>query len=448
MITSVLCCLALAVSYYPSQAASTTFTVNTGADNTTTDGACTLREAILAANGTPANTDCGADTGAPYAIAFNIGGGGVQTIAPASAFATLARAVAINGTTQPGCSADPCIELNGAGAGAANGLTISAGNSTIEGLVINRFNGMGIELTANGANNLLGNYVGVNISGTQALANSHDGIYICCGSNSNVIGGTTAAARNVVSGNSAYGVQIDQASSGNWVQGNYVGLGADGLTPLSNHYDGIMVGRFGGTPANNNTIGRKLNGSGTGNTIANNNGNGITIGINKFDPSSDNTILGNAIFANGCLGIDLSDNLVTGCSGGVSVTANHLNCNATGPNQYQNYPVLDGAGYGGGFTTILGTLNCKPSASYVLEFFASGASDASGFGEGRTWLGTISVTTDVSGNAPFTANFVTINTLGQFVSATATDPSGNTSEFAHDVTAVFIHRLFLPLMMR
>ena len=123
---------------------------------------------LLVANGAPANADCGSDNGAPYTIAFNIAGGGVKTIAPGSGYATLIRPVTIDGATEPGCSAYPCIELNGAGAGVADGLTISAGSSTIDRLVINRFNGNGIKLTTNGGNNILGNRVGVGSSRAKA----------------------------------------------------------------------------------------------------------------------------------------------------------------------------------------------------------------------------------------------------------------------------------------
>ncbi len=439
-----LACLAI---FQPAYAASTTFTVNTNADNTTNDGLCTLREAILAADGTPANSDCGADNGKPYTIAFNIGGGGVQTIVPDSSLPAITRAVTIDGWTQPGCSADPCIELNGASAGAgANGLTISAGSSTVKGLVVNRFSGNGITVETLGGNVIQGNFIGTNITGTLGLGNKSDGVYLCCGAGNNTIGGTTASERNLISNNSHYGVQIDQSSSGNRVEDNYIGTAIDGITPLGNHYDGVIVARFGGTPSNNNTIGRMPNGSGNSNTIAFNNGNGITIGVDNSDPGSGNAILGNSIFANGCLGIDLSDTH-TGCSRGISVTTNHLNCNATGPNNYQNYPVLTSAMYGGGSTIIAGTLNCKPNTTYALEFFASVDAGYAGFGQGQTFLGTLKVTTDAFDNASFAAHFATTNTLGQFVSATATNPNGDTSEFALDVKVLSGFQVFLPFIL-
>jgi hypothetical protein len=85
----------------------------------------------------------------------------------------------------------------------------------------------------------------------------------------------------------------------------------------------------------------------------------------------------------------------------------------------------------GGSTTITGTLNSTLNATFRLEFFASGAADPSGFGEGQFFLGFTNVTTDGSGNGGFTVTLPVGAIPGQIVSATATDPAGNTSEFSH-----------------
>ena len=195
----------------PVLAAGTTFTVTTAADNTTTDGTCTLREAILAANGAPANADCGADSGAPYTIAFNIGGGGAQTITPGSALPFLTRAATIDGATQPSCSNYPCILLNGSSAGSgANGLVLDSGSdgSLVQGLVINRFAGNGITILS-GNNRISANYIGTTADGTAAAGNTGAGVMIGNGSVSavgNVVGtdgngSGDSAEGNVISGN-------------------------------------------------------------------------------------------------------------------------------------------------------------------------------------------------------------------------------------------------------
>src|SRR5262249_49479321 len=152
------------------------------------------QEAALV-TGTPTNADT--DT-----IAFNISGTVVHTISPTSALPTITDPVIIDGYTQPGASqnTDPTgfngtllIELNGASAGGASGLRISAGGSTVRGLVINRFVlpsgssddtlGNGILLQGAGGNKIEGNFVGTDTSGTQALPNTDAGIFVASPNN-------------------------------------------------------------------------------------------------------------------------------------------------------------------------------------------------------------------------------------------------------------------------
>ena len=106
---------------------------------------------------------------------------------------------------------------------------------------------------SNTVNNVIcGNYIGVNASGETALGNQLSGIGLF-GGTGNIIGGTVAGARNVISGNTNgsyydYGVFIaNPGTSGNVIEGNYIGLGADGLTPVPNYY-GVL---FAGGAANN-----------------------------------------------------------------------------------------------------------------------------------------------------------------------------------------------------
>ncbi|MDH3602705.1 MAG: thrombospondin type 3 repeat-containing protein, partial [Candidatus Tectomicrobia bacterium] len=88
------------------------------------------------------------------------------------------------------------------------------------------------------------------------------------------------------------------------------------------------------------------------------------------------------------------------------------------------FPVITSATTG----QITGTLNSTPNTEFRLEFFANSQCDPSGFGEGETFLGFTNIQTDGSGNAGFTANLPVPE--GQVVTATATDPDGNTSEFS------------------
>src|SRR5579883_1304482 len=137
--------------------------------NTNDTGPGSFRQAILDSNGA---------TG-PNTIDFNIPGMGVQTIVPASALPTITQAAAIDGTSQPGYRGTPLIELNGANAGAGvNGLRITAGNSTVKGLAINRFTNDGIQLQTQGHDLITGNYIGTDATANTKLANGGNGVEI------------------------------------------------------------------------------------------------------------------------------------------------------------------------------------------------------------------------------------------------------------------------------
>jgi hypothetical protein len=260
--------------------ASTTFTVNHAGDagdlnlgdglcGTVVAGTCTLRAAIQEANATT-----GADT-----IEFNISTTGVATITPASPLPKITRPLTIDGYSQPGArqntravgsDADLEIELSGAAAPGADGLVIHASNSTVKGLVINRWN-QGILFDDSNAtdNKVTGNYIGTDPSGTQSVGN-FAGVRFQYGSN-NTLGGTTAAERNVLSGNQFSGVSVgDGGTTGNRVVGNYIGIDASGTKDLGNAQFGVNI-----DDAPQTTIGGTT--AGTRNVISGNGMNGIAI---------------------------------------------------------------------------------------------------------------------------------------------------------------------------
>lgn len=167
-----------------------TFTVT----NTNDSGPGSLRQAII-----DSNAAVGSDT-----INFDIPGSGVRTIAPLSGFPAITDSVTIDGTSQAGFAGSPIIELNGNGSGAIC-LLIQANNSRIKGLVINRF-AQAIRIDG-GANNVVeGNYLGTSADGLSALPNGGDALSLEGGAQNNLIGGTTASARNVISGNGFSGI--------------------------------------------------------------------------------------------------------------------------------------------------------------------------------------------------------------------------------------------------
>ena len=170
-----------------------TFTVT----NTNDAGAGSLRQAII-----DANAAAGAD-----AITFNIAGGGVKTIALASALPQITGQVNLDASTQGGYAGTPLIRIDGASAGAgADGLNLSsaAGNSTLRGVMITRFAHDGI-LVQSGANGvtIAGNWIGTTGTGSTGVGNTNSGIESFA--NGTRIGGTGAFDGNVItnSGNDA-----------------------------------------------------------------------------------------------------------------------------------------------------------------------------------------------------------------------------------------------------
>jgi hypothetical protein len=303
--------------------------------------------------------------------------------------------------------------------GNATGVAIDTGasNNTIGGTTTGAGNVIsgnttdGVLLSGSGTtgNQVLTNFIGTTADGSTALGNG-TGVAIAAGASSNTIGGVQAG--NVVSGNTGDGVLItDSGTTGNRVLANLIGTTAANVHPLGNGGNGVNIE----AGASNNVIG----GAAPGNIIAFNRLAGVVV---AGSATTGDTLSLNSIYANSALGIDL---------GADGVTPNTPLGPHTGPNALQNYPVLTPYTTAG---TVTGTLNSTPSTTFRLEFFANATPDASGHGQGRDYLGYATVTTDTNGNASFTSSYTSI--AGEpFVSATATDAAGNTSEFSATVDA-------------
>lgn len=372
-----------------------TFTVTNNSDT----GLGSLRAAIDQANTTP-GTDL--ITFTPGLGTINVGSITGQPLM------VITEAVTIDGGS-------PRVELNGAAAGAAaHGLEIAAPGVAVRGLVINRFSLSGILIQADNCI-IQGNFIGTDATGTSTLANGETGVFI--NGQGNLIGGTALTARNVISGNGSFGIAMNSVvASNNTIQGNFIGTDVSGTVALGNAGGG--VGAFGGTSSN--TIGGTA--PGAANTIANNAGSGVNI----FG-GANNAVLGNSIFSNGGLGIDLIDD------GGV--TPNDVCDGDAGANALQNFPVLTSANSGGGNTTIVGTLDSTIATTFRIEFFSNPNCDASGNGEGQTFIGATTVNTPLSGCVvAINSAFPVAVPVGSVITATATDPLNNTSEFSQCVT--------------
>jgi len=161
--------------------------------------------------------------------------------------------------------------------------------------VISGFNGAGIQVENYSERNVIqGNFIGTDVTGTTAIANAGDGIRVSA--NNNLLGGPEPAARNVISGNGMQGVTI--LSSTNTVQNNYIGTDATGTQPLGNSLNGIVMAL---SLASQNLIGDASGDA--GNLIAYNGEDGIQLASNA---GTGNRLLGNRIFGNNKLGINLS----------------------------------------------------------------------------------------------------------------------------------------------
>jgi hypothetical protein len=210
--------------FFASAAAAADFTVK----NTNDSGADSLREAI-----TNANLTAAIDT-----IKFQIGAG-QKTITLQTPLPTINNPVLINGSTQPGYAGIPLIEIN-ANNTAGPGLYINASNCTIKGLIINRANGYGIYVNTSKSNTVIvNNYIGTNATGSSALPNTSGGIYLL--SSNNKVGGQAAGLRNVISGNQGSGISIGDGKTGNVIEGNYIGTNAAGTAAVGNSSYGVRV---------------------------------------------------------------------------------------------------------------------------------------------------------------------------------------------------------------
>jgi hypothetical protein len=374
--------------------------------------------------------------------------------------------------------------------------TIGGTRDTARNILSGNLVGVGLVTNAATGNVVLGNYIGTDPTATTAIPNSA-GVVIL-GAATNTIGGTASGARNIISGNRkapplptlplAGGValvdfQSFSGTSGNLIQGNFIGLTRTGTTALGN---GILNGRVPGAgifigSATRNTIGGTT--PSARNIISGNNGFGIALGtangagasgtliqgnaigtqadgrtalgnsshgifitasssenlIGGADPGAGNiiafnngdgvaiesgrrnAILSNAIFSNGGLGIDLGDD---------GVTRNDPDDGDGGANDLQNFPELIVAASSSSRTTVRGRLTSVGAATFTLEFFSSASCDPSRFGEGESFVGSARVTTEASGVGTFTVTLTPAVAAGRFLTATATDAANNTSEFS------------------
>lgn len=249
------------------------------------------------------------------------------------------------------------------------------------------------------------NFIGLDPTGTEARPNGN-GIAVAITSDALVKG-------NRVENNTGFGIEVRSRNPNLLIEDNIIrnngGIGLNfgpgaiaavafigpvsvyGNTVTNNGSDGIAT-----TNASDITIGGIA--AGEANNIANNAGKGVAVGAGPTDTSTNVTIRGNSIYANGAVGIDLANDSV---APPIIIKVEH------------------------GSLIVSGTYSGAANATYTLDFYISETGN-----QGQTWVGSGDVTTDGSGNASFSFTFNVTVPEGWHVDATATDSLGNTSEFS------------------
>lgn len=276
---------------------------------------------------------------------------------------------------------------------------------------------VGADVRVTSINNVVqGNYIGVDANGAQAAGGSvWSGVELSGSFNSikgNVISGHTGPYSKLTA--RPAGIRLDGGMN-NRIEGNFIGTDASGTKPLPNEYGiAVQTWNYSDVPRNS-TI--------AGNTIAFNVYDAVAIGGNTIRLS------GNSIFRNGELGINLAPDPYTQQYPN-TVTPNDLGDVDTGANNLQNFPVITSTSSDATSTVVRGTIDTQNPQAIKVELFSNDAADSSGFGEGQRFVG--SAVPDAGGNWIATLSG---GLTGKFITATATDAAGNTSEFSRAVLA-------------
>jgi hypothetical protein len=407
--------------------------------NTNDSGDGSLRQAILSAN---------LSVDVPDVIGFSIPGSGPHTITPLTPLPALTDPVLIDGYSQPSASSNTLTNGDNAVLQILllEGLVIDTTNSAVRGLALRHIQ-VGATPGPKGSNIIEGCFIGLDATGTNSLGSPGFGVLVQTPSNR--VGGTRPAARNVISGKGATGIEIFEAfASNNVVQGNFIGTDRTGTRAIGNTdravavnmaasaaliggsdagarnvisgnlnrgialdgsrnriYGNLIGTTVTGQPLGNARSGIEIGGSGNfiggshpsvANVIAFNgvDGGGFpTNGVDVKPGTVDYTISGNSIFGNMGRGIDVNaDNLIT-----------------TG------FPMLTLVSNTSTATLIEGTHT--PNSVFGLELFTNPAADPSGYGEGKTPLLSTNITADGAGK--FSISWPTPLPPGLFVTATA-----------------------------
>ncbi|QDT08737.1 ELWxxDGT repeat protein [Stieleria marina] len=323
------------------------------------------------------------------------------------------------------------------------------GSSVDQANVVSGNGGSGVAFANSQNNTLTGNKIGTDESGQIAVGNNAFGVFLLAGSAGNVASG------NQISGNVATGVGlIGSDTTNNTVELNNIGFNHDLTSQLGNGTFAVLVSSPGNL-IDTNTITGSLRGvvltdvTATGNTVSNNSISGMSTGVqfakdaanNTVGPGNDlsanttgvrfvgnsgngNTITQNSFSNNATIGIDLA---------GPGATANDVDDADEGANRGMNHPVISDAEIIGNNLNVTFNVPSAPANadySLTIEFYRSDS-----FGQGEAFLASVPFTVGQFNNSGVTRALGGVAAAagllpGDFISATATDAAGNTSEFS------------------
>jgi CSLREA domain-containing protein len=314
---------------------------------------------------------------------------------------------------------EPHDVIGGAQPGAGNVISANGGNGIRVANALSAVLGGGILIQ--------GNLIGTDVTGRARLGNGGAGIYVVATPHA-VIGGAAPGAGNVIVANGGDGVQIVDSdvdiedgnqSSGAVIQANRIGTDATGTKQLGNVGDGVSIITSYDVASDETIGGPNL---GEGNTVAFNGGRGVDVPF-----GSGNSVRGNDIFGNGGLG------LITDINGALSTYAEDR-----GVNSPKSAPVLTSAILDPEGTIVTGSLTGMPFTRYEIDFFANDTINVTGFGDGQTYLESISVLVDDTGSVQFQIPLDLAVPIGKWITATATPdtPEGDTSMFSQPAPVI------------
>jgi parallel beta-helix repeat protein len=276
--------------------------------------------------------------------------------------------------------------------------------------------GNGVAIDGNAYDNQVNfSYIGTDLTGQAGFGNAQAGVYLGPGTHSTTVGSVSANLPTVISSNAGDGVEMS-GTSGNSVIGSRIGVAAIGLIALPNGGNGVDIVNSSG-----NIIGAAFIGP------------VIVLSQRAYLSSGSSGSLNNPAIAGDLIGFNGANGVFVASGSGNSIGGNSIQNNtllgiklAPGANLNQAAPVLTSVVTKPLTIQVAGHLTSKPNTTFTIQLFASYTNNSSG----NIFLGSLTVSTNAAGVAAFTYNGTRPPAGASFITATATDPNNNTSQFS------------------